>query len=612
MLGSSEDGRPEEGARASSAYTARNMRSTVTMMKYLVRTTSEGELGKVIKQNALCEGSLAERRRRQGKLRIEQEEMQMEMASQMASLASNLQADAQAKALAKARAAAKVRQMNASAEQAARMLGAVAPHRAAARDAALSVVAPLETWTVQQSQTLAGGHSPSAARGGDAAGAPELSGCLAVRPGKYCLRTGVPHVPGATDTALEPTFLAYMGTPGAMSLVGCGSEQAVAAPWTVRQPSGHRACTFATSSGAKLWCSAGGVMGVGEPPRAELAQFVVIPYYGGGETARGSPGGRSTDMRSPRPFSSAPRVSGGGGGVGVVAPTAAAMTTSPRPQTALPTGSADSNARVHVRLYHQASRRFVHVDQHTGAASTRHTDSDAPSGLVFELLQQQALPQRFVKGIAPPVPRSKLSSRGSARPSSSTRPAHGQSLPMRGFDMATGAVQDPGPSDPLMTLLPKAWGAYTPPDTAVPLAAPASVPPFVQVGAARPGPPAKAAPPPAANRRVAPPQDETRATGWEPSQLDLSDVLASGPIRLSSLFSVGGGGGMREPTAAPLGAARRPVYPDSRAATPGHMQVPSVLRAPAQRGPVALEAPRTSSLKSGAARNRFQVRAPSI
>ena len=76
------------------------------MMKYLARTSSDSDLSKVLHQNALYEGSLGERRRREGKLRTEQERLEGEVTSQMHAFASTLQAGAQAKALAQARAAA--------------------------------------------------------------------------------------------------------------------------------------------------------------------------------------------------------------------------------------------------------------------------------------------------------------------------------------------------------------------------------------------------------------------------------------------------------------------------------------------------------------------------
>ena len=88
-------------AEFSSAYTTRNMRSSLTMMKYLARTKSEGELNRVIHQHARVEGSVADKRRRAGKLRNEQEDLEQQMSSQMHSLATSLQAEAHAKSVAK-------------------------------------------------------------------------------------------------------------------------------------------------------------------------------------------------------------------------------------------------------------------------------------------------------------------------------------------------------------------------------------------------------------------------------------------------------------------------------------------------------------------------------
>ena len=280
--------------RASSAYSARNMRSSITMMKYLSRTSSDGELNKVVQQQARVEGTVADRRRRAGKLRNEQEELELQMTSQMQSLATTMQADAHARAAVKARQAAAVRQMNVAAEQAARTMGAVAPHRAAARDAALAVVAPKESWSGGGGGGVVGGGASDAT-----AAAPtdvnahysvllaEHSACMPVRSGKYSLRAVAHSAAGRADAS----FLTY--SPGG-GLACCGAEAAGAAPWTVRQPAGGKSVTFATAGGAKLYATAGGALAVGEPPRADLAHFVVLAQ----------PGGGGPEMPSPRPFSS--------------------------------------------------------------------------------------------------------------------------------------------------------------------------------------------------------------------------------------------------------------------------------------------------------------------
>jgi len=204
--------------RATSLYTTRNMRSSLTMMKYLARTSSEGELNKVLEHHALCEGSLAERRRRVGQLRNEQEQLELQMSTQLQSLTTTLQADAHAKALAKARTAAHAKQMNAAAEQAARVMGAVAPHRAAARDAALAVVAPKDSWAPSSSShesihTQSMIHDVSAHYSVLLA---EHSACLGVPPGRYCLCTAQ-----TTAQTTGASYLAYTSAGGVTKLHRC-------------------------------------------------------------------------------------------------------------------------------------------------------------------------------------------------------------------------------------------------------------------------------------------------------------------------------------------------------------------------------------------------------
>ena len=179
----------EETHAASSSYGNRSMRSTVTMLKYLGRTSSEARVDEVVQQSARCEGSLSEQRRRVGKLRYEQEKLESQLQDRVAICASSLQADASAKAAAKARAAQAARHSDRLAEHAARVMGAVAPHRASARGAALAVVAPLE-WRPSSPPRSPLGTDQSVSkslsqrrRGSDKK--PSVS----LRPGRYCLRS---------------------------------------------------------------------------------------------------------------------------------------------------------------------------------------------------------------------------------------------------------------------------------------------------------------------------------------------------------------------------------------------------------------------------------------
>lgn len=559
--------------RASSAYTARNARSTLTMMKYLTRTSSEGELNKVLHQQAKVEGTVAERRKREGKLRNEQEAAEQRMTTQMQSLATTLQADAHAKAAAKARAAAAARQANVAAEHAARAMGAVAPHRAAARDAALAVVAPKDSFAGGGLGAGADRGEPGSPGGGqlDVSAHPsvllaEHSASAPVRPGKYCLRAAA-QLPGAS--AGEALYLTYAGGGnggGPAKLAAGSADVAAMAPWTVRQPAGARTCTLATSGGAKLYATAAGVLSVGEPPRSDLAQFIPIPHASG-----------SVDVPSPRPFSSAPRHSG---------TTPASAAASPRPQTAVPPSSsiaagAGSGAPLLVRLFHPPSRRFLHLDAASGVASVqlgtapdgvaasspraagRHALA-APSqpGLVFEMQQQQQSPQQ--QSSRGPASRASV-----AAPARTTRAQAATTLPLRGFDMATGSVRGRAqelrpeyiaPRAPVSSLLfeppppplsPPAAGELAARSAAEAARAPSGG--SADGGNGAPVGFGRAAEPSFSSRRTAPRQvDDTRKTAWEASHLDLSDVVSQGPFSLRSLFAAG-------PTGAPAAIGGAPL-----------------------------------------------------
>ena len=117
----------------------RELRSTVTMMRYLARTSS---------QPAIANGSLqqvltVDRRRQSSRtLRTQQERVEAQLQTRVHRMAAALEADAHQKAHAKAVAAAASKQAGWQAQHAARVMGAVAPHRRMAMDAALSVVAP--------------------------------------------------------------------------------------------------------------------------------------------------------------------------------------------------------------------------------------------------------------------------------------------------------------------------------------------------------------------------------------------------------------------------------------------------------------------------------------
>lgn len=560
--------------RAASAYTARNMRSSLTMMKYLARTSSEGELNKVITQQARCEGTVADRRRRAGRLRNEQEQLEHQMSSQMKSLATNLQADAAAKAQAKAKAAAAARQMNVAAEQAARVMGAVAPHRASARDAALSVVAPKDSWAPQPE------HGAP-----DASGAPhdinahysvllaEHTAAVSIRHGKYCLRA-----------AAGGAYITYAGTATAAAVRVGTAETASNAPWTLRQPPGQRTCFFSTTSGAKLYATAAGGLSIGEPSRADFAQFILLPNGGGG----------ASDMPSPRPFSSAPRSS------------AAAVVASPRPQTALSVSSTTSGADgtpLLVRIFHPASRQFLHIAADTGLITLQNhvegnTPTDAtsprvtpPLSLIFELQQQHVPTPRFRKSAATPNSTAQRSVGGRSTGPTSTP------LPVRGFDMATGTVR--GRMEELV--LPPRSLLAPPPNRFDPPGLPPQATGMEASLAPGAGEHSRTA-----RRGRALLEDDTRKTAWEASHLDLSDVMKGGPLVLGALFSTGGD---RHMGASGATRVSEPVGMRSRYVPASGPGVSSPFKAAALPS-LSADSPSRPARTTASRASRFQVRQP--
>ena len=657
--------------RANSSYGQRSMRSTVTMLKYLARAGSESELNSVLQQNARCEGTLAERRRRAGKLRGEQEQLQEQLQSRVTLLANSLQADANAKAAARSNAAADTRRRQKMAEQAARVMGAVAPHRASAQAASLSVVAPRD-W-----QPLSPPRSPMRLSEQQRPESPKSPGSdrkahLALKPGRYCLRSYTTD----SDSLEDETFVVLSARGG----LGLGNaERAGGAPWLVRQPAGSHACTFSSAAGALLWGSLAGEVSVGEPPKADLSHFLVMPYrpeepaigLAAGET------GPTGHKMSPRPFSSqSPRVSA-----------SIHSNLAQRPQTALAAsgggggGTSADDVRLMVRLYHPASRRFLHIDPATGAASLQPAKIEPePSSkgggsraaargklrpptsqlsVTFELLLRHArdaprpgTSARAATAAAPPMRvmpveaapinvaggggASLLSSRPSTRGGAASGRPVAPALAARGFDMATGVSTRPnfGRGDLFESLraeglLPAGLTAAeldgfdgTLPPWAMPsmgleegFGASVPMPQAPRVSIAAPSA-ASAAAARQASARGGKPADDAKRSAWEPSQLDLSDVMAQGPLLLSSLFasppSFGAGMPVRQVERAQPPLAQPPYAQPPLAAPPlaAAMMAPAPHYSEAHYSPTGRGGSFAASARPRGAQPRFQTRTP--
>ena len=212
-------------------------------------------------------------------------------------------------------------------------------------------------------------------------------------------------------------------------------------------------------------------------------------------------------------------------------------------------------------------------------------------GLVFELLVQQTPSQRVPRAAANGASHGSSVSAGAPPPARGSRPASrgdgggshrgGGTLPVRGFDMATGTVQagQPASSEGSQgTAAP--WEMFGMGEAPNPLTAAAAVTlrPLGSACTAAAAAAAAAPPPPSrpsvtaaydAERDLVPrgyatrplekaltggtrggrswpgrhasstaeAEAEARRTAWDASQLDLSDVMARGPLNVRSLFA---------------------------------------------------------------------------
>ena len=122
----------------------RALRSKITMMKYLTRPSSQPALGFSTRHAlhsvlAQQQYTTTVRGERGSAAALQQQQMETEMLHRVDSLTTALQSDANAKRSARFAARSKAARAAAAAEAHARKMGAVAPHRPAARGAALTI-----------------------------------------------------------------------------------------------------------------------------------------------------------------------------------------------------------------------------------------------------------------------------------------------------------------------------------------------------------------------------------------------------------------------------------------------------------------------------------------
>lgn len=200
----------------------RELRSTVTMMRYLSRPSSQQSSSRGPTAVLQPVHRVAERRAGPKTLRVQQNCMEAQLQTRVQRMAVALEAGAAARSHAKAVAEAAWKQVTDAAENAARVMGAVAPHRQSARDAALAVVAPSEArksmqparaaWSPERpigspNRTARDAAEPSIAAFFNPAGAsPRPLQLLPHR--RYLLRSCV-YGGGASARPTEETYVVY-------------------------------------------------------------------------------------------------------------------------------------------------------------------------------------------------------------------------------------------------------------------------------------------------------------------------------------------------------------------------------------------------------------------
>ncbi|KAL1515695.1 hypothetical protein AB1Y20_002312 [Prymnesium parvum] len=537
------------------------LRSTVTMMRYLARTSAQpafrnGPLQQVV--------TVADRRRGKSDLtqRTNQERMEAQLQTRVQTMAAVLEANAHQKAHAKAVAAAASKQANWQAEHAARVMGAVAPHRRAAKGAALAVVAPSETLVFPDggsppgSPTILRTHpkslpaecepslapfmSPTDGEGGEGGYAP-----FHPRSPSYLLRSCC-HTGHSCHAAPLPQaeYLSYSinrPRPEKLQRQLCTFSVASGAPWTLRHQYRSGACCLVTEGGARLYASASGELALSDHPGAELAHFLILPLpQGEVETAI------------------ALGLSLGGGALAAAAPSSGGDVAAARPQTACapresPRHAPEQSSQL-VRIFHKPSGSFLSVDRQSSRVSLKDVhqvksivESVARGredhwDVIFELQPHHPAPPHAqhsarrsnsarpkVRHASAPLPKPgglPLRSADVSRPPSAT-------LPVLGFNMSTGkaetlacvdvAAEESAPR-PLRTTLNPVQPA---PAAAPRLASDGSVlSPSTRknkVWEAEVGERARAI---------------EAASAWDSKQLDLKSVLSKGPLLMSDFFNL--------------------------------------------------------------------------
>ena len=250
-----------------------SQRSTLAMLSYLSRPRTSGgnaprsaSLPKLLAQEAICRGTVADQRRQRGRLRDQNKNAQdAQLRQHIEHFASALREDAEAAAREREKVAARAALHTPVAAAAARHMGAVVPQSTRAQKAASAVV----PFGFSSSSVGIPARSPPK---------PALTAAPPAPPSSEGARTDVQvtlrsRAVGAASA--EGREYVTRGADGLRRARG-SAEDAAAAPWRLRAaPGGAGSLIVAPGGGGRLYATADGKLCFGQPPQPECALWVL-------------------------------------------------------------------------------------------------------------------------------------------------------------------------------------------------------------------------------------------------------------------------------------------------------------------------------------------------
>ena len=338
-----------------------SQRSTLAMLSYLSRPRTSGgnaprsaSLPKLLAQEAICRGTVADQRRQRGRLRDESKHAQdAQLLQHIEHFASALREDAEAAAREREKVAARAALHTPVAAAAARHMGAVVPQSTRAQKAASAVV----PFGFSSSSVGIPARSPPK---------PALTAAPPAAPPSEEARTDVQvtlRSRAVGSASAEGREYVTRGADGLRRALGT-ADAAAAAPWRLRAaPGGAGSLIVAPGGGGRLYATADGKLCFGQPPQPECALWVLqkLPPADQAAVARRTAAEAAARvLDDDRPASAEPRRKGSR--AAELAATAVTVAVRPRSAAAAkpPPAVAPPDGAL-VRVYQPASRTYLHI-----------------------------------------------------------------------------------------------------------------------------------------------------------------------------------------------------------------------------------------------------------